>query len=203
MALPRRSTLSCLPSTHLCAGAFWLLPRSENGRELHAQFLPATRSKLLSVGSEWAPDGQSLVASMHGSIWSVDIKSGLAVELVTGPKYYSSPNYSPDGRWLIYTADDHGRSIGLEILNLETGETHALTNNEEVYSDPSFSPDGTRVAYVSTQPTGYFNVFVQDFADGKWSGDPIAVTGDNSFGKDRLYFRVRGHPHKPGLVPQQ
>ena len=118
---------------------------------------------------------------MHGSIWSVDIKSGLAVELVTGPKYYSSPNYSPDGRWLIYTADDHGRSIGLEILDLETGETHPLTNNEEIYSDPSFSPDGTRVAYVSTQPTGYFNVFVQDFADGNWSGDPIAITGDNSF----------------------
>ncbi|MCH1403134.1 MAG: hypothetical protein L7U50_02395, partial [Candidatus Nanopelagicales bacterium] len=51
----------------------------------------------------WAPDGQSLVVSMHGSIWSVDVDSGLAVELVSGPAYYSSPNYSPDGRWLIYT----------------------------------------------------------------------------------------------------
>ena len=98
-------------------------------------------------------------------------------------------------------SDDHGRSIGLEILNLETGETHALTNNEEVYSDPSFSPDGTRVAYVSTQPTGYFNVFVQDFADGKWSGDPIAVTGDNSLGKDRLYFGSEDIHINPAWFP--
>ena len=157
------------------------------GNYMHNFYLPPAVNSS-PWAPEWAPDGQSLVASMHGSIWSVDIKSGLAVELVTGPKYYSSPNYSPDGRWLIYTADDHGRSIGLEILDLETGETHPLTNNEEIYSDPSFSPDGTRVAYVSTQPTGYFNVFVQDFADGNWSGDPIAITGDNSFGKDRLYF---------------
>ena len=136
----------------------------------------------------WAPDGQSVVVSMHGSIWSVDVDSGLAVELVSGPAYYSSPNYSPDGRWLIYTADDHGRSIGLEILNLETGETHALTDDEEIYVDPSFSPDGTRVVYVSTEPAGYFNVFVRDFADGQWTAEGVAVTADNSFGKDRLYF---------------
>lgn len=136
----------------------------------------------------WAPDGESVVVSMHGSIWSVNVDSGLAVELVSGPAYYSSPNYSPDGRWLIYTADDHGRSIGLEILDLETGETHALTDDEEIYMDPSFSPDGTRVVYVSTEPTGYFNVFVRDFADGQWTAEGVAVTADNSFGKDRLYF---------------
>ena len=64
VALPRRSTLSCLPSTHLCAGAFWLLPRSENGRELHAQFLPATRSKLLSVGSGVGP-GWAKLGGFH------------------------------------------------------------------------------------------------------------------------------------------
>lgn len=136
----------------------------------------------------WAPDGESVVVSMHGSIWSVNVDSGLAVELVSGPAYYSSPNYSPDGRWLIYTADDHGRSIGLEILDLETGETHALTDDEEIYMDPSFSPDGTRVVYVSTEPTGYFNVFVRDFAEGQWTAEGVAVTADNSFGKDRLYF---------------
>jgi len=63
----------------------------------------------------WAPDGESVAVSMHGSVWSVDVDSGLAIELVTGPLYYSSPAYSPDGRWMIYTADDHGRSIGLEM----------------------------------------------------------------------------------------
>ena len=157
------------------------------GNYMHNFYLPPAVNSA-PWAPEWAPDGQSLVFSMHGSIWSVDKETGLAVELVSGPRYYSSPNYSPNGRWLIYTADDHGRSIGLEILDLETGDTHPLTDDEEIYADPSFSPDGTRIAYVSTQPTGYFNVFVREFADGEWSGDPVAVTGDNSFGNDRLYF---------------
>jgi TolB protein len=118
----------------------------------------------------------------------VDIESGLAIELVSGPAYYSSPDYSSDGRWLVYTADDHGRSIGLGVLDLTTGETHMLTDDEEVYADPSFSPDGSRIVYVSTEPSGYFNVFVRGFADGAWAGEPVAVTSDNSFGRDRLYF---------------
>ncbi|MDH3270312.1 MAG: CehA/McbA family metallohydrolase [Gemmatimonadota bacterium] len=149
----------------------------------------------------WAPDGQSVAVSMHGSIWSVDVESGLAIELVSGSKYYSSPDYSADGRWMIYTADDHGRSIQLEILDLETGATHALTGDEEVYAEPSFSPDGTRVVYVSTAPSGYFNVYVRDFADGDWAGEPIAITYDNSFGTDRLYFGSEDIHINPAWFP--
>ncbi|MDX1493635.1 MAG: hypothetical protein R3253_06235, partial [Longimicrobiales bacterium] len=149
----------------------------------------------------WAPDGESVAVSMHGSIWSVDVDSGLAIELVSGPKYYSSPDYSPDGRWMIYTADDHGRSIQLEILDMETGETRPLTDDSEVYAEPSFSPDGSRVVYVSTQPSGYFNVYIRDFADGDWAGEPIPVTYDNSYGKDRLYFGSEDIHINPAWFP--
>lgn len=149
----------------------------------------------------WAPDGESVAVSMHGSIWSVDVDSGLAIELVAGPKYYSSPDYSPDGRWMIYTADDHGRSIQLEILDLETGETHALTDDQQVYAEPSFGPDGSRVVYVSTQPSGYFNVYVRDFADGVWAGDAVPITYDHSYGKDRLYFGSEDIHINPSWFP--
>ena len=57
-----------------------------------------------------------------------------------------------------------------------------------MYADPRFSPDGSRIAYVSTQPSGYFNVYVRPFRDGGWSGPAEAVTSDNSFGRSRLYF---------------
>lgn len=157
------------------------------GNYMHNFYLPPAVNSAPWAPS-WAPDGEHVALSMHGSIWSVDIESGLAIELVSGPAYYSSPDYSSDGRWLVYTADDHGRSIGLGVLDLTTGETHMLTDDEEVYADPSFSPDGSRIVYVSTEPSGYFNVFVRDFADGAWAGEPVAVTSDNSFGRDRLYF---------------
>ncbi len=149
----------------------------------------------------WSPDGESVVVSMHGSIWSVAVESGRAIELVSGPKYYSSPDYSPDGRWMVYTADDHGRSIQLEVLDLENGETSPLTDDQEVYAEPSFSPDGSRIVYVSTEPSGYFNVYIRAFADGAWAGDPIPVTYDNSYGKDRLYFGSEDIHINPAWFP--
>ncbi len=42
--------------------------------------------------------------------------------------------------------------------------------------------------YVSTAPTGYFNVYVRAIQHGVWSGPAVAITQDNDFGNDRLYF---------------
>ena len=64
----------------------------------------------------------------------------------------------------------------------------ASKNDEEVYADPVFSPDGSQIAYVSTQPAGYFNVYIRPFADGDWAGEGAAVTEDNDYGANRLYF---------------
>ncbi len=149
----------------------------------------------------WHPDGAHVAVAMQGSIWSVEVSTGLAIELVSGPKYYSSPNYSPDGRWLVYTADDHGRSINLEMLNVETGQTQALTDNAHAYADPRFSPDGSRIAYVSTEPAGFFNVYLRPISDGQWNGDAVAVTRDNDYGKDRLYFGAMDVHTSPAWLP--
>jgi TolB protein len=136
----------------------------------------------------WSPDGRWIAVAMSGSIWQVDPETGQAHELTSSEKYHSRPDWSPDGKWIVYTADDGGSRIQLEILNVETGQASALTNDEFIYTDPVFSPDGSRLAYVASKPNGYFNTFIRPIADGRWAGDEIAVTSDNSFGRDRLYF---------------
>ncbi|MBP7775912.1 MAG: CehA/McbA family metallohydrolase [Acidobacteria bacterium] len=136
----------------------------------------------------WSPDGAWLAVAMHGTIWRVDPASGQAEELTSGPAYHSSPDISPDGAWLVYTADHDGQKIQLEILNLATGVTTALTTDEQIYTDPVFSPDGSRLAYVSTAPNGYFNVYIRPVTNGKWAGPEVAVTRDHTFPSDRLYF---------------
>ncbi len=157
------------------------------GAYMHNFYIPPAPSSSPWAPS-WAPDGASIAVSMQGSIWSVDIATGVATELTAGSTYDSSPTWSPDGRWLVYAADHDGARIQLEILDTRTGEVARLTDDDELYLDPTFSPDGSKLAYVSTQPSGYFNVFVRSIADGAWAGEPVAVTYDNSYGSDRLYF---------------
>lgn len=162
------------------------------GNYMHAyHFGPAPSSTPWAPA--WAPDGKALAVAMSGSIWRVDIASGAAMELTAGTAYHSSPAWSPDGRWIVYTADDGGTSIGLEVLEVDTGKTSALTSEPANFADPSFSSDGTRLTYTASLPNGYFNVFVRPIANGQWAGEAIPVTSDSTTntGKERPYFTRR------------
>lgn len=150
---------------------------------------------------DWSPDGEWIAVAMQGSIWKVDPDSGRAYEITYNEAYHSSPDWSPDGRWIIYTADYDHQRIQLEILDTQTGQTHRLTDDQAVYTDPVFSPDGSRVAYVSTNPSGFFNVYVRAIADGQWAGEPIAVTRDNDYGSNRLYFGSGDMHITPAWLP--
>ena len=136
----------------------------------------------------WSADGKQIAVGLYGSIWRIDLASSEAFELTYDRHYHSSPDWSPDGRWIVYTADHGGRTIQLQVLNLETGQSHALTDDSNLYADPAFSPDGNRLAYVSTEPNGYFNIYVRPIREGRWTGPATALTRDHSYGKTRLYF---------------
>ena len=159
----------------------------QGGNYMHNFYFPPAPSST-PWAPDWSPDGKWIAVAMSGSIWKVDPHNGQAWELTYNDKYHSLPDISPDGKWLIYTADDGGTTIQLEILNLETGESHALTDDDQIYVDPVFSPDGSRLAYVSTKPSGNFNVYVRAVENGQWAGEEVPITKDNNYGNDRLYF---------------
>jgi len=165
-------------------------PASKHGGNyMHNFYIPPAPSST-PWAPAWAPDGNSIAVSMHGSIWKVDPKTGHATEITYNKRYHSSPNYSPDGKWLVYTADENHTRIQLEILNVATGQTSALTDDKELYMDPVFSPDGNYLAYVSTQPNGYFNVYIRPIADGAWAGEAIPISRDERYARNRPYFGV-------------
>ena len=170
------------------------------GNYMHAFYLPPAPSAT-PWAPAWAPDGQSVAVSMQGSIWEVEVETGVALQLTSGLGYHSSPNFSPDGRWLVYTSDFDNKRIQLEVMNIETGEVFRLTDDDQIYLDPVFSPDGKQIAYVSTQPSGYFNIYIRNFFDGSWVAPPVAVTSDNDFGRSRLYFGAWDMHITPTWVP--
>lgn len=188
------SIFHLLITTCLLAGATQTLAQGRaypdalsGGNYMHNFYFPPAPSST-PWAPAWSPDGQWIAVAMQGSIWKVDPESEMAFELTANEAYHSSPDWSPDGRWIVFTADYDHQRIQLEVLDTETGEITRLTNDDAVYTDPVFSPDGSQIAYVSTQPNGYFNLYVRDFANGQWQGEPIAISTDNAYGSNRLYF---------------
>ncbi len=92
-------------------------------------------------------------------------------------------------------------TIQLEIVDVTTGESRALTSDDQIYMDPVFSRDGSRLAYVSTKPAGHFNVFIRSIEKGQFAGEEVAVTRDSNFGRDRLYFGNMDMHITPAWLP--
>src|SRR6202008_4545019 len=113
----------------------------QGGTYMHNFYIPPAPSTT-PWAPAWAPDGKSLVVAMYGSLWRIQPDRGTAEEITYSKRYHSAPAYSPDSKWIVYTADDDHQRIQLEVLNVQTGATHALTDDREVYLDPVFSPDG-------------------------------------------------------------
>src|SRR5512143_4006741 len=50
----------------------------------------------------WSPDGAELVYAMQGTLWRQKVGTREAVQLTDGPGYDSEPDWSPDGRRILY-----------------------------------------------------------------------------------------------------
>lgn len=166
------------------------LPHSYYYREMYLPQLTSGPSSLT-----WSPESNELIYSMAGSLWRQKIGSGLSHQLTAGAAYDYQPDWSGDGRWVIYTSYN-GESLELWALDLTSGTTHALTSNGAVNVEPRFSPDGRHVVFVSTQYNGRFHIFTADFGDGKLS-NLQRLTGEHKSDLPRYYYSAYDHEINP------
>jgi Tol biopolymer transport system component/DNA-binding winged helix-turn-helix (wHTH) protein len=94
------------------------------------------------------PDGRYVVFEstrdgMH-SIWRADVNGQNSMRLTRGV-LDSEPACSPDGKWVIYVADDGQGNPRLRKVSIEGGDPVSLT--EQFSQHPAISPDGKMIAY--------------------------------------------------------
>ena len=150
---------------------------------------------------DWSADGTALIYSMQGSLWRQKIGSSEAVQLTAGPGYDHQPDWSPDGRWVVFTR--YAKSVlELQLLDVESREVTTLLANGAVNLDARWSPDGRRLAFVSTAYEGRWHVFVAPFDPAtRRLGEPVRITEDRDSQLPRYYYSVWDHYLSPTWAP--
>ena len=143
----------------------------------------------------WSPDSRELIYAMAGSLWRQKIDEESAEQLTSAAAYDYQPDWSPDGRWVIYCSyrDD---AVELWALDLKSGAAQQLTRTGAVNTEPRFSPDGKHVVFTSTQYQKRFHVFVADFNDGKLE-NVQRLTGEHKSSLPRYYYSAFDHEINP------
>ena len=143
----------------------------------------------------WSPDSKSLVYSMGGSLWRQEFGSTTTKQLTGGPGYDYQPDWSGDGRWIVFARYAHD-AVELWSLEVASGRTQQMTSGGAVNVEPRFSPDGRQIAFVSTSYKGHFHIFIGNFADGLIS-DVRQLISEHISDLPRYYYSPADHEISP------
>lgn len=147
----------------------------------------------------WSPDSSELVYSMQGSLWRQALGSGEAVQLTSAPGYDYQPDWSPDGRRIVFVRYVND-AMELHVLDLASGEIAPLTAGGDVNLEPRWSPEGERLAFVSTRGTGRFHVFVGTVDGSSLDAEPLVPERRSEI--ERYYYSEYDHELSPSWSPE-
>src|SRR5690348_13160936 len=105
----------------------------------------------------------------------------------------SDPQISPDGKWVVFSAQDvnlnaNTKTNHLWIVPLAGGDAKPLTSGASGEDRGRFSPDGKKVSFLSARDGGT-QVWVQDFdgANGQLSGEAKRITNISTEADGQLW----------------
>ncbi|MCS7024687.1 MAG: CehA/McbA family metallohydrolase [Bryobacteraceae bacterium] len=110
----------------------------------------------------WSPDGKELLLVSNrgiplgsGGIWRApvepDAMSKARLLLREETLYRTQPQWSPDGKRILYSSHRGSQYNNLYVLPAAGGEPYQLTFGDFDHFDPRWSPDGEWIAYISNQ----------------------------------------------------
>ena len=114
------------------------------------------------ISPAWSPDGKELMLVSNrgiplgsGAVWrapvEADAMKNARVILREETLYRTQPQWSPDGKRIIYSSHRGGQFNNLYVLPAQGGEPYQMTFGDWDHFDPRWSPDGESIAYVSNR----------------------------------------------------
>ncbi len=93
-----------------------------------------------------SPDGQTILFTFKGDIYSVSSRGGLAVPMTISESYESNPVWSNDGKSIAFSSDRYG-NYDIFIMPLKGGEAKRLTYNSNKEIPSGFTSDDKSVLF--------------------------------------------------------
>jgi hypothetical protein len=126
--------------------------------------LLSTLVSLLGIGPAFAADGagstrllrQPTVSASHiafayaNNIWSVERSGGLARRLTSFQGQTANPRFSPDGKWIAFSAEYAG-NMDVYVIPAEGGEPKRLTWHPGADTVQGWMPDGSAIVFASAR----------------------------------------------------
>ncbi len=83
-----------------------------------------------------------------GDLWTADLAGGPARRLTVSPGTEASPRFSPDGKWIAFSAD-YGGNLDVYLVPSGGGQPKRLTWHPSPDVVEGWSPDGRRILFSS------------------------------------------------------
>lgn len=102
----------------------------------------------------WSPDGQWIAfdggepLSQQTDIFIIRPNGSDLKQLTNNLIGESHLDWSPNGKSLVFTYDNHVQPTDLALINVENNSLTLITNTEGYESHPSWSPDSNQIAYL-------------------------------------------------------
>ena len=97
-----------------------------------------------------APSGRRVVFSIHGEIFTAPTEEGDLHQITDNPARDKDPEYSPDGKWIVFISDRSGREELYIVSSDGIGEPQKITNFDTLKFGFSWSPDSKEIAFNSS-----------------------------------------------------
>lgn len=95
-----------------------------------------------------SPNGEQVAFEALGKIWIRTLPDGKPQRLTQQDDHFELyPQWSRDGKKLVYTTWDDQRQGSIRLVNARTGRGQSLTSEPGKYVEPTFSPDGTTIVF--------------------------------------------------------
>ena len=93
-----------------------------------------------------SPDGETVVFSYKGNLYTVSSQGGEAKQLTTHQAYDYAPVWSPDGKTIAFASDRFG-NFDIYTIPVKGGVPTRITTNSAKETPWTYSPDGKKILF--------------------------------------------------------